>query len=210
MDDYLKKVIAVYDKIAEDYAKGNIAYTPEIEREKFIHLVKKGGSILDAGCAAGRDSEYFYTKGFHVTGIDLSKKLLNLAKQKSTHVKYLIQDVRSIHFPANSFDGIFACAVLIHLKREDMLPVIQSFHRILTENGILFLLMKQGKGKADIKDGLASYELRKFTLVELDEIKKCMKSAGFAIVELYTWNSHDRWPDKRYVEWISCFAKKVG
>ena len=210
MDDYLKKVIAVYDRIAYEYAKGNIAYTPEIEREKFIDLVKKGGSILDAGCAAGRDTQYFYNKGLKATGIDLSEKLLDIARRNSPYVRYKKIDVRKLPFQDNSFDGIYACAVLIHLKREDILPVIQSFHQILKENGILFLMMKRGKGEVDIKEELSSYESRRFTLVEPDELEQWLHDAGFSIIKLYTWNSQDRWPEGRDVEWISCFAKKVG
>jgi SAM-dependent methyltransferase len=209
MDDYLKKTIAVYDKIADDYAKGVLAYTPEIEREKFTTLVKKEGSILDVGCAAGRDSEYFSHKGFHVTGIDLSKNLLKRAKQKSLKIDFQIQDVRTLHFPNYSFDGIFACAVLLHLKRLEIFPVFQSFHRILKDGGILFVMMKRGKGEVDIREELSSDESRHFTLVEKNEISQWMCDTGFSIIELYTWKSQDRWPEGRDVEWISCFAKKV-
>ena len=63
MDDYLKKTIDLYDKIASSYAVDMVTFTPDLEREKFIHCVIKGGSILDVGCAAGR-GQYFYSKGF--------------------------------------------------------------------------------------------------------------------------------------------------
>lgn len=209
MEDYLKKTISVYDKIADDYAKGVLAYTPEIEREKFSTLVKKEGSILDVGCAAGRDSEFFFQKGFYVTGIDLSENLLTLAKTNFPKIDFQIQDVRRLHFSNNFFDGIFACAILLHLKRDEILPVTQAFYRILKNNGILFVMMKRGKGEVDIKEDLSSHESRHFTLVEPYEIKKWIESAGFSIIEIYTWNSRDRWPEGRNVEWISCFAKKL-
>ena len=208
MNNYLKKTISIYDKIAHDYAKGVLKYTPEIEREKFITLIKKGGLILDVGCAAGRDCEYFYKKGFQVRGIDLSRNLLKIANQQLPKINFQIQDVRSLHFPNFSFDGIFACAVLLHLKRPEIFPVIQSFYRILKDGGIVFVMMKQGKGESDIKEELSSGESRHFVLVKSDEINQWMNDAGFSIIELYTWNSQDRWPDGRNVEWISCFAKK--
>ena len=53
-NDYTQKTIAAYDQMANEYARKTANIPPE-EREDFIHLVKPGGKILDAGCGPGRD-----------------------------------------------------------------------------------------------------------------------------------------------------------
>lgn len=83
MDDYVLKTIHVYDVIARDYAKKRTDYAPEPEREKFIERIFPKGKILDAGCGPGRDSAFFEERGLQVVGIDLSEKLLEIAKQKA-------------------------------------------------------------------------------------------------------------------------------
>lgn len=207
-DDQVKNTIAVYDTIADKYAVGMNDYAPEIERRKFSELVSPGGSILDLGCAAGRDSIYFSSKGFRTVGVDLSGKLLTIAKKKSPHLTFLQKDIRNLHFSETSFDGVWACAVLIHLTRDEMKQALKDYFRLLKYRGILFLMMKKGVGETDIAENLSSGVARHFTLFQPQEIEEAVKEAGFTLLETYTWNSNDRYTPSRDVEWISCFARK--
>lgn len=123
-DDHVKKTIAVYNAKAKEYASKLDDYAPRPEQDKFISLIPKTGVVLDAGCGPGRDSEYFFQRGLSVTGVDLSKKLLEIAKNRVPQVKFLKQDLRKLKFPSNHFDGIWACASLLHLKREEIPTVL--------------------------------------------------------------------------------------
>jgi len=49
----------------------------------FCSLLKKGDKVLDVGCGSGLKSKYLYSKGFDVTGIDLSDKLIDIARRES-------------------------------------------------------------------------------------------------------------------------------
>lgn len=49
----------------------------EVER-----LIPQGASILDINCGTGIDASYFVANGFHITGIDISAKMLEEAKKK--------------------------------------------------------------------------------------------------------------------------------
>lgn len=72
---YYKDVtIATYDAIAEDYAAKVDGLHPNEFANQFYLKLKPNGSILDLGCAAGRDCKVFTNKGYQVTGVDLSKK----------------------------------------------------------------------------------------------------------------------------------------
>lgn len=79
-DDHVTKTIGVYNAMADEYAKKLNDYAPRPEQEKFVSLLPKNATILDAGCGPGRDCEYFVKKGLKVVGVDLSDKLLDIAK----------------------------------------------------------------------------------------------------------------------------------
>ncbi len=209
IDDHVKKTIAVYDAIADDYASKLDDYAPRPERNTFISLLPKSASILDAGCGPGRDSEYFFQHGLKVVGVDLSKKLLEIAKKRIPQVEFLKQDLRKLKFPPSSFDGIWACASLLHLRREEILAVLRSFNNFLKENGVLFILVKEGRGEADVAEKLSSNTVRHFTYFTIDELKKMEENAGFIIEDIYPWNEEIRRHGRRDLVWISSFARKI-
>ena len=67
--DPVIKTIAVYDKIASEYAKKIDEYLPKPELQTFLSLLPKNATILDAGCGPGRDCEYFVQHGLRVVGV---------------------------------------------------------------------------------------------------------------------------------------------
>ena len=208
-DDHVTKTIAVYDQIAHQYASKLDDYAPRPEQEKFVSLLPKSATILDAGCGPGRDCEYFVKQGFQVVGVDLSDKLLDIAKQRVPQASFYKQDLRSLDFSSSSFNGIWACASLLHLKREETPAVLSSFYTLLKPKGTLFVLVKEGTGEADIKETLSSNISRHFTYFTVNELKTLLTDAGFMVQEIYPWNEEVRRPGRRDLVWISSFSRKL-
>lgn len=207
MDDVLQKTIAAYDLMADKYAKKTANIPPE-EREEFIAFVKPGGKILDAGCGPGRDAVYFSEKGFQVVGVDLSEKLLELARKKSSKVEFYKQDLRSLTFPINSFDAIWACASLLHVRRDEASSVLSRFYSLLNFGGVLFILVKEGSGEADVADPFSSGLTRHFTYFTQVELGKMLQIAKFTILKIYTYSEKNRKKQGRDVRWIAAFCHK--
>ena len=205
---HVKKTIAVYDAIADDYAKKLDDYAPRPEQEKFVSLLPKHIKVLDAGCGPGRDCDYFVKQGLQVVGVDLSEKLLVLAKERVPQAKFIKQDLRKLRFSDQSFDGIWACASLHHLKRDEVPLVLQKFFQLLTSHGILFILVKEGKGEVDIVESLSSGLPRHFVYYTLEELNTLLKEAGFSIIETYTWREEVRRSGRSDLVWISSFSRK--
>ncbi len=207
-DDHVQTTIATYDKTAEEYVLKVQKYAPEQEREKFVSLVKPGGKILDAGCGPGRDANYFASKGFLVTGIDLSESLLTYAKEHAKkNATFLQMDLRKIRLDT-SFDGIWACASLLHLKREELLPVLRKFEHMMMPGGTLFLLMKAGAGEKMITGGTIEGDARFFTYYSIPELRLLLGNAGFTVTDIYDWDQHDRHHERPSEMWIAAFARK--
>ncbi len=204
--DLTQATIATYNKTAKEYILKVQKYAPVPEREKFMSLVTPGGNILDAGCGSGRDANYFASKGFAVTGIDLSDTLLSYAKDTALpNARFLNMDLRAIKLD-ESFDGIWASASLLHLKRGEVLPVLKKFHHMLTPGGVLFLLMKEGTGEKLVISGTIEGDTRFFTYYTSEELRALLEAAGFIVTDMYTWDQKDRHAERPPEVWISTFA----
>lgn len=204
--DATQITIATYNKTAKKYILKVQKYAPQPEREKFISLVKSGGRVLDAGCGSGRDANYFGSKGFMVTGIDLSDTLLSYAKETAhANARFLKMDLRDIDLH-ESYDGIWACASLLHLTRKEFLPVLRNFQHMLAPGGILFLLLKEGTGDQMITSGTIEGDTRFFTYYTREEIRTSLEEAGLKVLDQVVWDQKDRNSERPHEAWISTFA----
>lgn len=99
-------------------------------------------SLLDIGCGSGVLAPYLAAKGIHYTGVDISPKLIAIAKRNhGKSGKFLLGDARKLPklFAPNSFD---ACSFLLSIQ--DMNPletVLQSASAVLATGGIVAILM---------------------------------------------------------------------
>ena len=146
MQEYMKKTMDYYEANAEEYKNqwtddflANYDFTiPDI----FLKFLPNGASILDLGCGTGRDSKYFLNRGYKVTAVDGSKEFCKMASA------FLKMPVRKLNFLDidynNEFDGVFACASLLHLDTKDLITVLESIHKSLKKIGILYCSFKLG------------------------------------------------------------------
>jgi len=209
MDDHVTKTIALYDNMAQKFAKlvQRMGLLPE--RKRFAGLIPARGAILDAGCGSGRDSHYFESQGFNVTGIDLSSKPLEIAKKQAPRSVFIQQDLRNLSFAPNTFNGIWACASLLHLRHKEVLPVLSTMYQLLKPDGIIFISVKVGSGEHEKIEPSIPDAARFFSYYSQKQLKEVVRSSGFSIVDIYTFDEGERFSDRHGQWWISCFAKKI-
>lgn len=146
MKDYIKDTLNYYDNNIDSYKKlwlddFSSNYNFEIP-DIFLSYLNKDSKILDMGCGTGRDSKYFKELGHIVKSIDGSLGMCKIASN------LLNEEVEQLNFLdinyKDEFDGIFACASLLHLSNEDLLMVLKKISNALKENGILYTCFKYG------------------------------------------------------------------
>ena len=120
------------------------------EFKKFISLLR-GKKILDIGCGAGEHSVYFSENGLDVVCIDLSTEMIKLCKEKGLNA--FVMDLENLEFENESFDGIWAVTSLLHVKKQNLPKAIDGFYRLLKEEGIFYVCVKEGDGERYIDDG---------------------------------------------------------
>jgi ubiquinone/menaquinone biosynthesis C-methylase UbiE len=208
-DDYVTKTIKVYDHVAEEYAKQIADHIPTKQRLQFISLLKPGDKILDAGCGSGRECKFFVDNGFSVVGVDLSEKMLAIAKKTEPAAKFYQQDLRKLDFPDASFHGVWSCASLHHIKRADIPTVLSGFSRIIKPGGILLVHVKKGQGEEERIEPSVPGIKRFYTLFSESELMKYIQDAGFTILDCYEYDNARLYPTGKALPKISCFARKI-
>ncbi|NHJ40571.1 MAG: class I SAM-dependent methyltransferase [Asgard group archaeon] len=135
-----KTIEESYDKMGETYHnfRDNEKFNNELE--KFADLLPVSGNVLDAGCGVGIPvSKFLVRRGFKVTGIDISRKMIDLAKQNVPEATFYQKNILTLDLPGNSFDGIICVYTLWHIPRAEHSFIISNFHRMIKENGLLVI-----------------------------------------------------------------------
>ncbi|MEH2423597.1 MAG: class I SAM-dependent methyltransferase [Nostoc sp.] len=86
-------------------------------------------NVLDIGCGTGLFSRLLAKRVDKVIAIDLSPKMIEIAKQKSRQypkIDYQVANILQWEFPVNQFDAIVSSATVHHLPLENLMPNIQA------------------------------------------------------------------------------------
>ncbi len=134
----------IYDRIAWlydilDLPFERIRYMP-LRRVLFDGL---SGALLDVGVGTGRNFS-FYPKGSEVTGIDLSRAMLDRARRRKdklgTAVDLRQMNVLEMDFADDRFDGIIATFLFCVLDAEHQQPALEELRRVCRPGGTIRIL----------------------------------------------------------------------
>ena len=121
-----------YKNNIQAYTKGYYKYGKGSEFKIFSEFIPKHGKVLDAGCAAGRDSKYLVEEGLDVSGVDLVEEFVEKAKQHVPEGKFLKASFLNLPFGDSVFDGVWSNASLLHFESvEDVKKALREFYRVL-------------------------------------------------------------------------------
>lgn len=108
------------------------------------------GTVLDIGFGSGRDSLYFKSRGYTVYSIDPEESFVKHAKAIGLENVYQMK-AEEMTF-AGVFDGIWACASLLHIPSKDLKDVFKKCCTALKPNGIMYVSFKLGDFEGE-RDG---------------------------------------------------------
>ena len=184
----------------EDKAEEYLARTSQLDMESlykpFLELIPAGGTILDAGCGPGRDVLAFLKQGFRVTAFDASEKMVEIASTQ-TGVAALQMRFQELKYK-QKFDGIWACASLLHVPFCELEDVLTRFRRALKTRGICFMSFKQGNGER-FEDGRRFIDFTEATLQQ-----KLADISGLSVLRI--WGTEDQ-AGRSGVQWVNALIR---
>lgn len=183
-----------YDENAAKFCKSTFHLDISKIRNRFLAYLPETGKILDAGCGSGRDSLRFKKAGYNVVAFDASIEMVSRASEN------IGQDVHHMRFEditfLEEFDGIWACASLLHVPKKMLSSIFHKFALALKKDGTLYVSFKYGDSERKSDDGREFTDLNETGLTQL-----LLKEPLLSLCE--TWITHDCRPGRASEKWLN-------
>ena len=201
MNALYNKTIEAFNKFAEQYADFTFSNLLQYELNRFIALIPKNAKILDIGCGCGRDVQYFLDYELQPIGVDASSELIKEAKKRVPDGDFKQMDMLNLTLEQSSFDGIWALDSISYLNKSLIPQILSSFNKLLKQDAILFISVRQGEGEKLISHEKVGKEQILIAFFSQNEIEELIKQADFEILNSYV-------EDGEHFTWLNIFAKK--
>ncbi|RNE89723.1 bifunctional 2-polyprenyl-6-hydroxyphenol methylase/3-demethylubiquinol 3-O-methyltransferase UbiG [Marichromatium sp. AB31] len=183
------------------HASAFFAATHDVDMEplyaRFLAHVPPGGRLLDAGCGSGRDTRAFLERGYTVTAFDASPTLATLATAHCG-IDVEIRRFQEIEWSA-TFDGIWACASLLHVSLTELPAALYRLARSLKPAGVLYASFKYGTGEHE-------HNGRRFTDLDEDRLATLVSETE-ELETVEVWTTADRRPGRESEYWLNALLR---
>lgn len=200
-----KRTLSYYDENASAFCEGTRNADMSEMRGRFQQYLKPGALILDAGCGSGRDSKAFMESGYRVVAMDGSKEMCRQAS------KYLGHEVQCRRFEEiderNVYDGIWACASLLHVPYELLPKVIAKLVDSLVDGGVLYASFKYGEEEREAGGRYFTDLMEEGWKKVLEEAEEEIKGSRLETVECFV--TGDVREGRGEEKWLNVVGSKV-
>ena len=153
-----------------------------------------GTSILDVGCGCGIPVARDLSRKFHVTGIDISKSQIKLAKRNVPGCDFFCCDILEYECNPNSYAAIVSFYTLFHIPKSNHRTIFEKFHNWLEERGVLALTVGRKDEKSYIENDFMGATMY-WSNYNLEQYISMAENTGFTVL-------NDRMTDFGYDERI--------
>ena len=194
----INTTLEYYQKNADLFVEGTVSADMHDAQMRFLRMLPPHAYILDFGCGSGRDAKAFLDQGYQVDAVDGSPELCCMASELiGKPVKQMLFDDLSV---SNQYDGIWACASILHLPRRKLVDVLPKISNALKTDGVLYASFKYGSYEG-MRDG------RYFTDFTEESLGNLMDEVPSLLI-VDTWITDDVRPE-REERWINTLARRI-
>ena len=193
-----KTTLDFYNENATIFIEGTVNVDFTQVQDIFLEYLPDHAKILDFGCGSGRDAKYFLDHGYDVDAVDGS---VELCKAASAYTGIVVKQMLFHELDAEDvYDGIWACASILHVKREELPVILQKMCRALKASGWMYLSFKYGDFDGE-RNG------RYFTDMTEERMEKLLQAFPELNVEKQ-WITGDVRAGRGDERWLNMILKK--
>jgi 2-polyprenyl-3-methyl-5-hydroxy-6-metoxy-1,4-benzoquinol methylase len=136
-----------WDEFYRKYPLEELGWELGKPRPIIVKYMEKGiipkGRALDICCGAGTNTVYLAQSGFDVTGIDISRTAIEIAKKKAhkakVNINFLAESFIDLPFIDEAFSFVFDMGCFHHVEVEERPTFIEGVHRVIKKDGVYML-----------------------------------------------------------------------
>jgi len=198
----MEKVKDIFDSESSRYEQEmylntiGARFVDKTEKEAILSEFSGKGKVLDLGVGPGRWSRELVRLGYAVTGVDISERMLEVARNniKSGRFKTVNSDMETLPFEDSEFDAVNCIRAVKYAKNYK--NVFIGMNRVLKKNGRLVLEVSNKSiliappyfiakllRLFHLNKGIFNY-LSNVKLFSKGEIKKDLERSGFKVMEI--------------------------
>jgi len=137
-----------YDQIGATYRPWADASDAETRRwflSEVLARIPGGSDVLELGCGPGVDATLL-AQGRRYTGVDLSPRMIELARTNAPSGTFIEHDLVTLDRPADSFDAVVSLYVFGHIPADEHGPCIRRVFAWLRPGGVFCASFPLGSG----------------------------------------------------------------
>jgi len=188
-DDIAQTIRENYDRLADEYARklfDELQHKP-FDRElldRFASRVSDGGEVCDMGCGPGHVARYLHGAGATVFGLDISPRMVEIARQLNPDISFLVGNMMDLALPDGLLAGIAAFYAIVNISKESLPLVFREMERALQPGGLLLLAFHVGDEIVHVDELWGRHISLDFYLFPPLAIRRHLEAARFEIEEI--------------------------
>ncbi len=188
------------------YLEGGALWETGRPQPEVIALCRAGeiaGEVLDAGCGTGENAIHLSGLGLPVTAVDLAPRAVEIARSKAAErgagIRFAVCDVRSLPFPAGSFDTALDSGVFHVFDDNGKAAYERGLRRVVRPGGRVHVIVWSEHQSGDEGPArMTRAELRRYFAAGWDR--------GRIRAGLYETAIHERGA----AAWVASFVRSSG
>jgi len=184
--------VRAYEATAAEYAAEAAAMPEWVGREieAFVDALGGTGRILEIGSGGGRDARELGRRGLSVRCTDVAQGFVDLLRAdglEADRLDPLTDDLADPQHPDTPYDGVWSCACLFHVARDDLVTVLGRLATATRRGGRIHASFKEGDGEDRPTSGTPDAPRRYTdTLWREPDLRAQFAAAGWLVDEVGT------------------------
>ena len=197
-ENIMNKTISYYNNHSDKFTNDTQDLSLSNVLNEFIKYLPNNAYILDFGCGAGRDTKALLNAGYKVDAIDGSEEMCrNASTYTGINVQQMLFDELN---DINKYDGIWACASILHVPSKELPSILRKMRDALKEEGVMYISFKYGDF-----EGIRNN--RYFTYLKEDSFNAILKDINHLKI-IKEWITSDVRKDREEEKWLNLILQK--